>query len=289
MSACAITDHGSMGGIIEFYKTSKDVGIKPIIGVEAYITLDEDGLENKDKTKDNMHCVMLAQNQEGLENLISLVNKAYLSNFYYKPRVSIYNLLGNTNGIIATSACLGGVVAKTGIFSRNEKVFVDPEGKAEKQLKYFSRLFGGRFYAEIQDLPIEEQKAYNQWLIAKAKENDIPLIIAADAHFLKAEDYQTHRLVMAKNMGKFLNEYEQDEDGLFYYKEHHVRSPDDMYKSACELGVEEAYWNTTKIAEQCNLEITLGEYKFPQFDITQESDYEDFLEWEKQYDQQANS
>lgn len=282
MSACVITDHGVMGGVIEFYKTAKKVGIKPIIGMESYVTLNEDDLENKDKTRDNMHCVLLAQNEEGFANLIWLSNRAHLHNFYYKPRISIHNFEGRTNGLISTSGCLGGIICKPGILNKEEKTFSDPTGICEGQIDTFSRLFKDRFYLEIQDLPCWEQKEYNKWLIGKAREKDIPLVIAADAHFLTEDDFETHRLVMAKNYGKVLEEYKEDDDGLVYFREHHVRTPDDMYESACKLGAEDAFYNTTKIAEQCNLEIKLGEYKFPKFDITQEPDYQEFLEWEKQ-------
>lgn len=282
MSACAITDHGAMGGIVEFYKAAKKTGIKPILGVEAYITHDKDGLENTDKHKDNMHCVMLAQNEQGLANIIALSNKAYLENFYYKPRISIHNLEGNTDGIIATSACLGGIVSKVGTFDQESRTFTDPEELSQKQLELFSKLFHGRFYAEVQDLPIWEQRAYNAWLIENARKMNIPLVITADAHFLTEDDYETHRLVMAKNTGKVLSEYAQDDDGLVYHRAHHVRTSESMYESACNLEVEEAFWNTIKIAEQCELEITLGEYKYPHFDITIEDDYHHFLEWEKQ-------
>jgi len=111
---------------------------------------------------------------------------------------------------------------------------------------------------------------------------DIPLVITSDAHFLTEDDFETHRLIMAKNTGKLLDEYKEDDDGLTYHRVHHVRTPENMYKSACSLGAEDAFYNTTKIAEQCNLEIKLGEYKYPQFDIEQEEDYSDFLMWEKQ-------
>ena len=282
MSACAITDHGSMGGIIEFYKAAKKNNIKPIIGVEAYVTADKDDLENQDKTKDNMHCVLLAQNQEGLANLIWLVNKSYLNNFYYKPRVSIHNLKGRTNGIIATSACMGGILCKPGTYNEEEKTFTDPDGICKKQMETFAELFKDRFYLELQDLPVSKQQAYNKWLIDQSKKTNLPLVITSDAHFLTEDDFETHRFVMAKNMGKVLEEYKEDEDGLIYHRVHHVRTPENMYKSACDLGAEEAFYNTVKIAEQCSLEISLGEYKYPQFDITQEPDYQDFLIWEKQ-------
>lgn len=282
MSACAITDHGVMGGVVEFYKAAEKTGIKPLIGIEAYLTFDEDGLENTDKTKDNMHCVMLAQDEVGLQNLIWLSNRAFLHNFYYKPRISIKNLEGKTSGIIATSSCLGGIVSKVGVFDEGNRSFEEDISKGcQAQLELFSTLFAGRFYAEVQDLPIWEQRAYNEWLIKKAKDMGIPTVITADAHFLTEDDFETHRLIMAKNTGKVLKEYETDDDGLVYHCAHHVRTPDSMYESACKLGAEEAFWNTTEVAKQCDLKLTLGNYKYPRFDITQEEDYDDFLEWEK--------
>lgn len=287
MSSCAITDHGTLYGLVEFYKEAQKSGIKPLIGVEAYITFDEDGIEdNKHKTKDNHHCIMVAQNEEGLRNLFWLTNNANLHNFYYRPRISVENLkAGRANGIIATSSCLGGIVSKRGQYrkqSANDGTFEDTDGSAVHALDTFRDIFGGRFYAEIQDNPeFWQQGAYNRWLVEKARDMSIPLVITADAHFLTKEDKATHDLVMAKQMGKTLEEYEGDEDGMVYGEGHYIRSPEEMYQAALKYNAEEAFWNTTEFAKQCDAHIALGDTKMPVFDIAEEDDYNEFQSWKE--------
>lgn len=282
MTSCAISDHGVLSGWIDFYKAMKKEELSPLLAMEAYITYDQDGIEdNKDKTKDNLHAVLIAMNQEGYHNLIELNNYAHLHNFYYKPRASLSNLIAKNAGLICLSGCLGGIISRLGVYDEGNKTFDDQHGNCRKQLELFLKVFGDRFYAEIQDLPVWEQRAYNKWLIKQAKDMSIPLVLTTDAHFLTENDYETHRLVMAKNTGKTLDEYTMDEDGLVYQREHHVRTPEAMYKSAINLGVEEAFYNTQEIAKRCNVEITLGEYQYPQFDIESEPDYPAFLEWDK--------
>lgn len=298
MPACAITDHGVLHGIIEFYKTAKAAGVKPVLGCEAYITEDEDGLEKTDMHRDNRHMVLLVQNEVGLKNLIWLINNANMNNFYYKPRIFHGNFKERSEGLIATSACLGGIAAKKttftpgedreikapgSIFSEENNLFKDPYGVGEHWVNELIRPhFEGRLYLEVQDHEIKMQKAYNKWLIARAKEWDLPMVITADAHYLREEDKATHNLIMAQQMKMTLTEYEEKEDkndysgGNFF-----IREPEDMYQAAAKMGVEEAFWNTTKIAESCNVEITLGKYQNPQFDITTSDDYQDFLAWQE--------
>lgn len=282
MSACAITDHGVLHGVIDWYKAARDEGVKPIIGVEAYLTDDEDGIEdNKDKTRDNYHCIMLAQNEVGLRNLYWLVNQANLHNFYYRPRISIQNLLnGRAEGIIATSSCLGGVVAKCGAYDQGNRTY---DGKlALSRMGLFSEVFQGRFYAEIQDNPeIWQQNAYNAWLIKEARAMKVPLVISADAHWLTRKDKDTHDLIMAQQLKTTVQEYKErgDEDGMSYGQGHYIRSPDEMYQAALKYNAEDAFWNTTEISKNTQLEIKLGEYKSPLFDVVNESDYSDFKKW----------
>jgi DNA polymerase-3 subunit alpha len=310
MSSCAITDHGVLHGIIDWYKAAKAEGIKPIIGVEAYLTNDEDGIEdNKYKTRDNYHCIMLAQNEEGLRNLYWLTNQANHYNFYYRPRISIKNLLSNerSKGIIVTSSCLGGIIAQassefitnpeTGkrkkhnsCFDAGNKTFVG-NTKVKNQLGLFSEIFQGRFYAEIQDNPAHwEQNAYNNWLIKEARLMGIPLVISSDAHWLTKNDKDTHDLIMAQQLKCSIQEYKNrgDEDGIFYDTGHYIRSPDEMYEAALKYKAEDAFWNTTEIAKNINLELKLGEYQSPLFNIKGENDYNDFLKWKDDQKQQPN-
>lgn len=281
MSACAITDHGNLHGLVEFYKSAIENGIHPVIGVEAYLTEDEDGLENPQKHKDNYHCILLAKDNNGLRNLIWLTNQGNLHNFYHRPRISIKNLeAGRNEGLIATSSCLGGVICKRGSFSQDGSNFTDPESICSNTLARFKELFSGEFYAEIQDHPeIMRQTVYNQWLVKEAKKQKIPTIITADAHFLTEEDFETHKLVMAQQLKITMKEYNSDDDGLYYVKGNCIRTVDSMYEAAIKHGSEEAFWNTSKIAEKCNVTMKLGIYSAPNFNPSLQPDYQDFKKW----------
>lgn len=285
MSACAITDHGVLHGIIDFYKAGKKAGINPVLGVEAYLTNNENGIEdNKFKTRDNYHCILVAKNQTGLSNLIYLTNVANQHNFYYKPRINIKSLAEHSEGIIATSSCLGGVVSKQGEYK--DKKFYDSDKRARDALMLFSEIFQGNFYAEIQDNPeFWEQMTYNEWLIKQARTNKIPLIITADAHWLKKEDKHIHDLIMAQQLKKSIAEYKAagDEDGLYYGEGHYIRTPAEMYEAALKYQAEDAFYNTLEVAKQCKVELKLGEYETPIFDPTKEDDYQEFLEWKNNY------
>jgi len=283
MSCCSITDHGNMHGHIDFYKSLKAANVKPILGIEAYITNDNDYIEeNKDKKKDNWHCILLAKNNKGYEDLIWLNNQAALYNFYYKPRISVKNLVGRCENIIATSACLGGVVSKVIRYDPGNKTADTSDGRAEANLMLFKEIFGSNFYAEIQDDPTRwEQCAYNEWLVKQAKLHKIPMVITSDAHFLSKDDKRVHDLVMAQQLKITVQEYKADEDGLSYGDLHYVRLPNDMLAAAKRYGAEEAYYNTEKIANECNVDLTLGKYKNPLFPYQQETDYKQFLQWKQ--------
>jgi DNA polymerase-3 subunit alpha len=282
MSSCAITDHGNLHGLVEFYKSAKENGINPVIGVEAYLTNDADDLENPQKHRDNHHCILLAKNNTGLKNLIWLINQANLHNFYFKPRISFANLASRSEGLIATSSCLGGIVGKLGKFSEDGSTFID-DGAASQSLSRYKELFGSNFYAEIQDHgESKEQIAYNKWLVKEAQKQKIPLVITADAHFLTEEDYETHKLMMAQQLKKTLKEYNSDEDGLTYFQGHCIRTIGSMHQASILLGAEEAFYNTTVIANQCKIDMKLGSYSSPNFEVSKMPDYEDFKQWRAQ-------
>lgn len=297
MSGCAITDHGNLHGIIEFYKECKKAEIKPILGCEIYTTLDEDGLEKEDMHRDNRHMILLVQNQTGLRNLTWLINNANLNNFYYKPRVYYENFRERSEGLIATTACMGGVAAKRTIFKPNSEEinlsgslydeekdeFLDYFGEGERWVQELIRpYFDGRLYLEIQDHEIKMQKAYNKWLIQKSKEWELPMVITSDAHYLKEEDRATHNLLMAQQMKLTLQEYEDKEEKNDYSGGNFsIRDPEEMYRAAAAMDAEEAFWNTSKIADSCNIELTLGEYENPIFKIKDCDDYQDFLAWQE--------
>jgi DNA polymerase III subunit alpha len=292
MSSCAITDHGTLSGAIEFYKACKKEDIKPIVGMEAYVTQDMDGKENTEKTRDNRHLVLLAMNRKGFENLIWLNNQAQINNFYYNPRVWIKHFETHNEGLIATTACLAGVLAKRaiikegnvestgGVWDPETKSFDDPHRTGREWVKELAGYFPGRFYLEVQDHPNWEQQAYNRWVKMQAQVLELPTVLTADAHYPREEDKEVHDLLMAQQFKMTLAEYKAKDS--FVIKSF-IREPDDMYQAAASMGMEEAFWNTRDIAEQCELTIELGKYQTPEFDITKQSDYADFKKWEAQF------
>lgn len=273
MDACALTDHGNVSGTIEFWKEMNKSGVKPLIGIEAYLTTNEDN--NLVKVRDNYHIVLLAIDNQGLKNLFWLISNANISNFYYKPRISIKSLEGRTNGLVATSACLGGFIAQQGVFSEEERSFSDPDNKVLLAINQMKELFPNRYYLEIQDQDMWEQQAYNQFLVPLAKRENIPLVITTDAHYLNKEDKSTHQLVMAQQLKKTLEEYESGSE-MKYGSGFYIKSSEEMLASAKKLGAEEAYWNTGKIAEMSEVKLNLGKIDMPDFDITKTNDYQAF-------------
>lgn len=271
-TSCAITDHGTMAGVVDFYKTMKKEGIKSLIGVEAYITNNQDNIEdNKDKTKDNYHLVLIAKDQIGYKTLLRLVSNAALHNFYYKPRINKEHLKECSGHIIATSACLVGELAKVS-YLENKPEIID----------FYHEIFGEDYYLEIQDWDDGTgiQQNYNRWVIDRARERHIRLVITSDAHYLKKEDHKLHEVMMAMQLGKTLTQY-RTEGKMVYGPYFYVKTPDEMLRSAQELDVEEAFWNTREIAQKCNVEIELGKYYMPEFKIEEAEDYNQFLEWRK--------
>lgn len=276
MSSVALTDHGNLHGALDFYKEAKKQGVKPIIGIEAYITNDKDGLE-ANRTRDNHHMVLLAQNAEGFSNLCYLLSNANITNFYYKPRIYIGNLLERAKGIVATSACLGGWLARHVTWGEDQtRADCDLDGPISTGIRDLCEAFGGRFFLELQDQDMWEQGVYNKILLEMG--NRIPGLkytISSDAHYLKKEDQKTHAMIMAQQLKKTLEEYESGSE-MKYGSGFYIRSPEEMLEGAKRVGCEAAFHNTMEIASMCNLEIELGKYKMPAFDITKTDDYEEF-------------
>jgi len=275
MKHCALTDHGTMMGILEFYKTCKKYDIKPIMGVEAYITDDEDGIPKEERTRDNNHLVMVAETNEGLKNLFWLTSKAQTENFYFKPRISKKNLTPErTKGIIVSSACLGGQINRCGGYNPETNIY-EGQDEMERLAKWYSKTFNGNYYLEIQDNDDAQQIAYNSVLKTISEKNNIPLVITSDAHYTELESSETHSFLMAMQFKKTLQQYE--EDGIMKYGPwFYVRSPDQMLEAAKKYQSESAFWNTCDIAKRCNVDIEIGVYKNPEFDIKTQPDYEDF-------------
>lgn len=256
MDACAITDHGVMYGVIEFYKACKAEGIRPIIGCEVYVAPGSRFEKGKEKSAERYnHLILLAENDTGHKNLMKLVSRGFTEGFYYKPRVD-YELLSEYHeGIIASSACLAGIVPTK---LRNG----DYEGAKEEAMR-LQQIFGeNNFFLELQDHGLSEQKFVNQGLMRISSETGIPLVATNDCHYLYKEDAEAHDVLICIQTQK--NVYDEDrmkyEGGQFY-----VKSPEEMEEVFHYIP--EAIHNTEEIARRCNVEIEFGKYHLPQYPV----------------------
>ena len=254
-TAVAITDHGVMYGCIDFYKAAKAAGVKPIIGCEVYVA--RRGMTDRVHGQDNdpYHLVLLCQNRTGYENLCYLVSEAFIHGFYGKPRVDLELLSQHHEGLIALSACLAGAVPQ---YLMRE----DYEGAKEYALK-LSEIFGeGNFYLELQDHGIDEQRPVNQGVQRLARETGLPLVVTNDAHYLRRADAKMQDVLLCIQTGKTVDDQNRMK---FQTEEFYVKSEEELK----ELfpGLEEAFENTAKIADRCNLEFTFHEYHLPAFPV----------------------
>ena len=257
MDSVAITDHGCMFGVIDFYKAAKAVGVKPVLGCEVYVApgsrFDKEAVGSGDDRY--YHLVLLAESNKGYQNLIKIVSKGYTEGYYYKPRVDMEVLGEYHEGIIALSACLAGEVQKNivrGLYG---------EGKAAA-LRYEEMFGKGNFFLELQDHGIPEQRLVNQSLLRMSQETGIPLVATNDVHYTYAEDEKPHDILLCIQTGKKLEDEDRMryEGGQFYIKsEEEMR---ELFPYALE-----ALENTQKIADRCNVEIEFGVTKLPKYDV----------------------
>ncbi len=256
MNSAAITDHGVMFGCIDFYKAAKAAGIKPIMGCEVYVApgsrFDKEAGHSDDKY---YHLVLLAENQQGYQNLMKIVSKGFIDGFYYKPRVDLELLSQYHEGIIALSACLAGEVARyitRGLYE-----------EAKKAALRYEEIFGkGNFFLELQDHGIPQQQTVNSQLLRMHQETGIDLVATNDIHYTYSTDAQAHDILLCVQTGKRL----QDEDRMRYEGgQYYVKSPEEM--AALFPYASEAIANTQKIADRCNVEIEFGVTKLPKFDV----------------------
>ncbi len=264
-SAIAITDHGVMYGCIDFYKAAKAAGVKPIIGCEVYVTRRrmEDRVHGIDN--DPYHLVLLCENRQGYENLCKLVSEAFTNGFYGKPRVDLELLSQYSEGLIATSACLAGGVA--------QYLLEEDYPSAKEYALKMSQIFGPEhFYLELQDHGIEEQIAVNQGVMRLSRETGLPLIVSNDAHYLRKEDATIQDVLLCIQTGKTVD----DENRMkFQTDEFYLKSEDELRQLFPNC--EEAFENTAKIAEMCNLEFTFHEYHLPSFPVPEGMTNEDYF------------
>lgn len=266
--ALAITDHGVMYGVIEFYKKCKKAGIKPIIGVETYLAPKSRLDKNTREDAKNFHLLLLAKNNTGYQNLIKLVSVAHLEGFYYKPRIDWELLKEHHEGLIASTACLGGEISQL-ILSKK----ID---EARKRILEYNELFGqDNFYLELMDHPeLIGQGEVNKQLIEFSKELNIPLVVTNDIHYLdKGDDEAQDILLCLQNKKK-----REDEDRMkmMGYGDYSCRDPKELAEAFKD--VPEAISNTVKIAEMCNVEIDLGQTHLPYFAVPEGYDQFSYLQ-----------
>ena len=266
MTSLAITDHGVMYGVIDFYKEAKAQGIKPILGCEVYVS-PSSRFEKQAKQGDRYyHLILLAKNNKGYENLTKIVSKGFTEGFYYKPRIDFELLQEYHEGIIALSACLAGEIPK--LISRGR------EDDARKAAQKYKDLFGeDSFYLELQNHGIPEQKYVNQVLVKIGKELDIPLVATNDIHYINAEDAKAHDILLCIQTGKTVSDPDRMryEGGQFFLK-----SEDEM-KALFPYAID-AVENTGKIADMCDVEIKFGETKLPEYPVPNQMSAKEYLE-----------
>ena len=256
MDSAAITDHGVMYGVIDFYKAAREAGINPILGCEVYVApnsrFDRELTGGEDRY---YHLVLLAENNTGYANLIKIVSKGFTEGYYYKPRVDFELLQEYHEGLIALSACLAGEVPRL-----IQKGLID---EAKKTAKKFEECFGkGNYFLELQDHGIPAQKTVNAALLAMSKELDIPLVTTNDVHYTYAEDAQPHDILLCLQTGKRLS----DENRMRYEGgQYYVKSEEEM-KGLFPYAWE-AVENTQRIADRCHVEIEFGHYKVPHYEV----------------------
>jgi len=253
MPAVAMTDHGNMFGAIDFYKTARKEGIKPIIGIETYV-IDSEYDDPEAKKEKRHHLVLLAKNLIGYKNLVKISSIAFLDGFYYKPRISKSLLKKYSEGLICLSACIKGEIPSLLL---NKKI-----KEAEKVVEFYKQTFQDGFYLEIQDHGLEEEKTITPLLIQLAKDTKTPLVLTNDCHYLYAKDADAHDVLLCIQTGKSLSDHNRlkyNTNQLFF------KSEDEMKKLFPEIP--EAYENTIKIADQIDLKLDYDEFLLPEVEI----------------------
>lgn len=267
MDSLAITDHGVMYGVIDFYKKAKEVGIKPILGCEIYVAPGSRFDREQSRGEDRYyHLVLLAENDQGYKNLMKIVTRGFTEGYYYRPRVDYEVLEQYHEGIIALSACLAGEIP-------NKILKEDYEG-ARAAARRMNELFGqGNFFLELQDHGLRDQTQVNSVIMRMSKELDIPLVVTNDVHYIKEEDAVPHDILLCIQTGKLVT----DEDRMRYEGgQFFLKSEEEMQRVFPYA--KEAMENTHKIAERCNVNIVFGQQKVPKFDVPEGYDAYSYLQ-----------
>ncbi|MBQ8526880.1 MAG: DNA polymerase III subunit alpha [Lachnospiraceae bacterium] len=256
MDSCAITDHGVMYGVIDFYRAAREIGVKPILGCEVYVApnsrFDKETTGGEERYH---HLVLLAENNTGYANLMKIVSKGFTEGYYYRPRVDMEVLREYHEGIIALSACLAGEVPRY-----IEKGLIE---EAKECAKKYEECFGkGNYFLELQDHGIPEQQTVNHVLLRMSKELDIPLVATNDVHYTCEEDAQAHDILLCIQTGKVVT----DENRMRYDGGQYFIKSEEQMRELFPYALQ-ALENTQKIADRCNVEIEFGVTKLPHFEV----------------------
>jgi DNA polymerase III subunit alpha len=267
MESLAITDHGNAYGLIDFYKKAKEGGIKPILGVEAYVARFGRFQKRANIDSKSFHLVLLARNLEGYQNILELVTKANLEGHYYKPRIDFELLEKYGKGLIGMSACLKGEIP--------EKLLSENYEEAEEAVKRYQKFFGKEnFYLEVQNHPsLPEQKISNERVIELAKKMKVDLVATNDCHYVRQEDAEAQDVLLCVQMG---NQITDENRMKMTSDDYSLRSSEDMSKAFAD--VPEAIENTLKIAEKCNVELPLGKRLLPTYQTPFQKKPEEYFE-----------
>lgn len=254
MDSIAITDHGVMFGVIDFYKQAKKNGIKPIIGCELYTSArsykDKETIDRK-----SGHIILLAKNNIGYQNIIKLVSIGFVDGLYYKPRVDYELLEKYSQGVVCLSACLAGDIQRY--------ILAGDYEKAKELALKLENIYGkGNFYLEMQDHGIVEQKKVNIYLRKLSKDTGIPLVVTNDVHYVDKQDHKAHEILLCIQTGKTLDDEQKME---FQTNEFYFKSQDEMYELFEDD--EEALYNTQVIADMCNVEFDFNSYHLPNYNV----------------------
>ncbi|MFQ5811292.1 MAG: PHP domain-containing protein, partial [Armatimonadota bacterium] len=266
MSALAITDHGAMYGVVDFFEACRDLGVKPIIGCEVYVAPQGRRERRAGRgAQSNYHLVLLARDDEGYRNLIKLVSLAHLDGFYYKPRIDMEALAQRSDGLVGLSACLKGEIPA--------KLLAGDRAGAKEVAGRLAEIMGaGNFFIELMDHGLPDQRTVNPELVGLARALDLPLVATNDIHYLTQEQAKGHDVLLCIQTNKTID----DPDRMrFGSEQFYLKSPEQMESLFGELP--EALTNTSAVAEMCNVELRLGGLMLPHFDVPEGHSLDSYL------------
>jgi len=268
MNALALTDHGNLHGALQFYRTAKDLGINPILGLEAYIAPGSRFTKEATGMKDaSYHLTLLARDRNGFRNLLKLTSSAFLEGFYFRPRIDKQLLEAHHEGLICLSGCVSSELNRTLLAGGEESV-----EKAAEVAAWFQKLFGDRYFIEIQNNHLDVQQTAMQGAIEVANRLGIPLVATSDVHYIDREDHEAQDILLCVNTGKFRTDSNRMR---METREFYLRSPEEMY--AAFPGQEEAVKRSQEIADSVQIELELGHRHFPVFTPPEGKASEDYL------------